>query len=492
MRAGLATVLIVEDEDTLRYTFGRALERAGLGVVGVSSVAEARAERVGREFEAIVTDINLKGSDDGIEFARELRREGFDGPIVVVTGYGSVESAVSAMKSGADDYLQKPVVLEELVLLVQRLLETRALRSRVRLYERLEKVRGDGAEILGSSQVWARTLELAERVSQLPLARGDSGKAGASLPTVLLLGETGTGKGLLARYIHDCAEKGREPRRGPAPFVHVNCTALPPSLVESELFGHERGAFTDAKAAREGLFEMADGGTIFLDEIGDMPLELQAKILTVVEEGVFRRVGGSRERRVSARLIAATNVDLAKRVEEGTFRRDLFYRLNAFTVQIPPLRDRDEDVVLIACEMLRRFGREFGRGELCFSEAAKQALRAHDWPGNVRELINVVQRAVVLSQGREVEVADLGMIGGGPRVAHAGGAPAVDGRLVFDFESGEHTAEGVERELIVQALEHTGGNVSKAARLIRMQRSSLRYRIDRLQLESYVQELARR
>jgi DNA-binding NtrC family response regulator len=489
----LATVLIIEDEDTLRYTFGRALERAGLEVVGVSSVADARAERDGREFDAIVTDVNLKGSDDGIEFAGELRSEGFDGPIIVVTGYGSVESAVSAMKSGADDYLQKPVVLEELVLLVQRMLETRALRARVKLYERLERVRGQSAEILGQSPAWTRTLELAERVASLPLARTDSLSKGGALPTVLLLGETGTGKGLLARYIHDCAEKHREARKGSPPFVHVNCTALPPSLVESELFGHEKGAFTDAKGAREGLFEMADGGTIFLDEIGDMPLELQAKILTVVEEGVFRRVGGSRERRVSARLIAATNVDLAKRVEAGTFRRDLFYRLNAFTVQIPPLRERGEDVVLIAGEMLHRFGREFGRGELALTDRAKQSIRAHDWPGNVRELINVVQRAAVLSQGGHVEPEDLGLGGAAalPRQEHAL-ATSARRKLRFDFESGEHTAEGVERELIVQALQHTGGNVSKAARLIRMQRSSLRYRIDRLQLESYVQELAGR
>ncbi|HZW10100.1 MAG TPA: sigma-54 dependent transcriptional regulator [Phycisphaerales bacterium] len=486
-------MLIIEDEDTLRYTFGRALERAGLEVVGVTSVADARSERDRREFDAIVTDVNLKGSDDGIEFARELRGEGFDGPIVVVTGYGSVESAVSAMKSGADDYLQKPVVLEELVLLVQRLLETRALRSRVKLYERLERVRGQSAEILGDSPAWTRTLELAERVASIPLARGDGAAKGGALPTVLLLGETGTGKGLLARYVHDCADKARDGRKGSPPFVHVNCTALPPSLVESELFGHEKGAFTDAKGAREGLFEMADGGTIFLDEIGDMPLELQAKILTVVEEGVFRRVGGSRERRVSARLIAATNVDLAKRVEAGTFRRDLFYRLNAFTVQIPPLRERGEDVVLIAGEMLRRFGREFGRGDLVLTERAKQSIRAHDWPGNVRELINVVQRAAVLSHGGQVEPEDLGLGGAGaaPRQEHRAGTTGGH-KLVFDFESGEHTAEGVERELIVQALGHTGGNVSKAARLIRMQRSSLRYRIDRLQLESYVQELAGR
>ena len=489
----MATILILEDEETLRYAFGRALERAGLEVVGASSVADAREARAGREFDALVTDVNLNGADDGIDYVRELRSEGFEGPVVIVTGYGSVEGAVAAMKSGADDYLQKPVSLEELVLLVQRLLETRKLRSRVKLYERLERVRGGESEILGQSEAWTQTLELARRLAGLPLSRGGAPGAGNALPTVLLLGETGTGKGLLAKHIHKCAEQGGAASKGPLPFVHVNCTALPPSLVESELFGHEKGAFTDAKGAREGLFEMADGGTIFLDEIGDMPLELQAKILTVVEEGMFRRVGGSRERRVSARLIAATNVELAERVEAGTFRRDLFYRLNAFTIEIPALRERGEDACIMAAEMLGRFGREFGRGELRLSEGARRAVAAHAWPGNVRELINVTQRAAMLCREGAVEASDLGLGGAATPAGAAASRPAPgDGPLVFDFASGEHTAESVERELIVQALQHTGGNVSKAARLIRMQRSSLRYRIDRLRLESYVQELARR
>ena len=487
----MATLLIIEDEETLRYTCGRALERAGFEVVGVDCIADARAARESREFDGVVTDVNLKGSDDGIDYVREIRAEGFEGPVVIMTGYGSVEGAVSAMKSGADDDLQKPVSLEELVLLVERLLETRKLRSRVNLYERLERVRGGDSEILGESRTWQETLGLAERLAGLPLKPQAEPGAGNALPTVLLLGETGVGKGLLAKYIHKCAEQAADARTGSLPYVHVNCTALPPSLVESELFGHEKGAFTDAKGAREGLFEMADGGTIFLDEIGDMPLELQAKILTVVEEGVFRRVGGSRERRVSARLIAATNVDLAEKVEGGTFRRDLFYRLNAFTVEIPALRDRGDDASLIAREMLSRFGRSFGRGELELGDTAVQAVRSHRWPGNVRELINVVQRAAMLSRSGCVEAADLGL-GGGQASPQSAGPALAPGELVFDFESGEHTAEKVERELIVQALRFTGGNVSKAARLIRMQRSSLRYRIDRLGLEDYVQELARR
>jgi transcriptional regulator with GAF, ATPase, and Fis domain len=331
---------------------------------------------------------------------------------------------------------------------------------------------------------------MAERLSAIPV-RGRHGPDGAgtpggALPTILLMGETGTGKGLMARHIHESGEDGKR-----LPFVHVNCSALPPSLVEAELFGHEKGAFTDAKSTREGLFEIADGGTIFLDEIGDMPLDLQAKILTVVEEGVFRRVGGSRDRTVCARIIAATNQDLERRVEEGAFRRDLLYRLNAFTIVLPPLRERERDGLLLFETMLDRFCTEYGRPTARLDEAAREAVVAHAWPGNVRELINTAQRVAMLCEG-EVVGADALALGAmrerAPHgVPHAGAAP---GELVFDFEHGVHTAEEVERRLMVQALEHTRGNVSQAAKLIGMQRSSFRYRMDRFGLHDKVKELA--
>lgn len=455
-------------------------------------IVAAKAHLAREQFDAVLTDVNLTGQDNGIDFATGLRSDGFAGPIVVMTGFGSVEHAVAAMKSGVDDYLQKPVVLEELVLLFDRLLEAHRMRSRVRLYERLDEARAAEQSVLGESPAWRRTLDLADRMGSLPVPEGNPA-VGGGLPTILLLGETGSGKGVLARHIHDraCAATGD---RG-TPFVHVNCTALPPTLIESELFGHEKGAFTDAKASREGLFEMAEGGTIFLDEIGDMPLDLQTKILTVVEEGRYRRVGGTKEHRVRARIIAATNADLEQKVEDGSFRSDLYYRLNALTIRIPSLRERGEDAVLIAERMVERFGRQFGRPDLRLADDAAAAIKMHSWPGNVRELMNTLQRAALLATGGAITAAELGLRGGrtAPSGAGAGLRPGpADGELRFDFRDGRHTAEAVERELIVQALRHTNGNVSKAARLIRMQRSSLRYRIERLELESLVKELAQR
>lgn len=482
----MARILLLEDEETLRYSVRRALEREGHAVEDFDRVSEAMGHTQRAEVDAVLTDVNLAGGDDGIEFAKSLRSQGFERPIVVMTGYGSIEQAVDAMKHGVDDYLQKPVVLEELSLLIRRLLDASELRSRVRLYERMDRARAAEQAALGESEPWRRALELAGRLAHLPIPEKPG--SGETLPTVLILGETGTGKGVLARHIHDQAQRtGQE-----TPFVHVNCTALPPTLIESELFGHEKGAFTDAKSARQGLFEMAGGGTIFLDEIGDMPLDLQAKILTVVEEGRYRRVGGSKEQTVRARIIAATNAELEERVEAGAFRADLYYRLNAFTVRIPPLRERGDDACVIAEAMLERLSRQYGREALSLSPEAQEAIRSHRWPGNVRELINVLQRAALMASGDEIGESELGIGGASGQAKPAAMEGATADTIRFDFGSGDCTAENVERALIVQALEHTGGNVSKASRLLGMQRSSLRYRIDRFGLESLVKELASR
>ncbi len=488
----MATILIIEDEENLRYSIRQALSRSGHDVAEAGSLPVAWEHTRRRDFDAVITDINLNG-DNGIDLVRRLREDGYEGAIVVMTAYGTVESAVSAMKQGADDYLQKPLSLEELVLLVARLLDHRRVRRRLNLYERLESTRVESRGLVGQSPAWRRTLELASRLAGAPVMARGAAAGGRSLPAILLLGETGVGKGVLARFIH---ERGTPEGHEAGPFVHVNCSALPPSLVESELFGHEKGAFTDAKNQRPGLFEMAEGGTIFLDEIGDMPLPLQAKILTIVEDGTFRRVGSSRDRFVSARIIAATNQDLEARAADGSFRRDLLYRLNALTIRIPPLRDRDGDAALIADEVLGRFAREYGRPGLRFSDAGRAALNAHRWPGNIRELINCVQRVAMLGEGREAGPDDLAL---GPpearRVRSRTGATdeeAAPPGLAFDFEHGLHRADEVERELIIQALRRTHGNVSKAAKLIGMQRSSLRYRIDRFGLDTLVQEIASR
>ena len=462
----MARILAIEDEENLRFAIERSLSRAGHDVAQSESVPAALALIEQTSFDAVLTDVNL-GDRSGIELVRRLRDDGFDGPIVVMTAYGSVENAVEAMKSGADDYLLKPLSLDELALQLGRLLDASSLRRRVRLYKRLDR----GPEVLGDSPAWLGAMSLASRIAQSPAN-------GAALNATLITGETGSGKGVIARWIHDHAAE----RDGP--FVHVNCSALPPTLVESELFGHERGAFTDAKDAREGYFEMASGGTIFLDEIGDMPLELQAKLLVAVEERVFRRIGGTRSHRVEARVIAATNQDLDALAERGKFRRDLLYRLNAVTLPVPPLRDRGGDAIQIAERTLVRLAREHGRDDLTLGDDARRVIAAHAWPGNVRELINALQRVALLSDGGEISARDLF-----PSRTPAGAPAGSGGPLRFDFKNGLHTAADIERELIVQALRHEGGNVSRAARLIGMQRSSLRYRIERYNLHDLIEEL---
>ncbi len=482
----MARILIIEDEDNVRFSLTQALNRVGHEVSEAGNVTTAWKLVQQRDFDLILTDVNLEG-EDGVELVSRAREEGFDGAIIVVTAYGTVDNAVRAMKCGADDYLQKPLRLDELALLVEKMLDARTVKRRLNLYKRMESQRSESRKVLGESAAWKRTLDLAARVARAPIPT-QAGDTAGGLPSILLLGETGAGKGALARFIHEEAE--RSSGASDTPFVHLNCTAIPPQLVESELFGHEKGAFTDAKSARLGLFEMADGGTIFLDEIGDMPIGLQSKLLVVAEEGRFRRVGGTKDRFAQTRVIAATNQNLDKRVEEGEFRRDLLYRLNTFTVTIPPLRDREGDAVLLAEVMLDRFGRQYGREGMVLSDAARQAIQAHHWPGNVRELSNLVQRAAMLADAETIEPEDLSLGSAAPLRARPIRPTAANGSIHFDFDSGIHTADEVEKSLMMQALQRTKGNVSKAAKLIGMQRSSFRYRIERYGLEEVVQEIS--
>jgi len=433
----------------------------------------------------------MLGADSGLDLVRELRADGFEGAIAVMTAFGTIESAVAAMRDGADDFVQKPLSMQDLLLRISKWLEHREVARRARLYERLEATKLQEQPMLGSSPAWLAAVDLADRLARLPLGQGEPG-APSPLPAVLINGETGTGKGVMARYLHQRASLGEKSR---PPFVHVNCSALPATLVEAEVFGHEKGAFTDAKDAKPGLFEMADCGTIFLDEIADMPIEMQAKLLLVVEHGTYRRVGGTKERSVRARVIAASNQSLEDRIAAGAFRRDLYYRLSAFTIRLPPLREREDDAVVITESLIERAARQFGRAPMPMSAAARRAIMMHEWPGNVRELSNAVQRAVMLADGPELAPADFGLAEPGPSVPKpaAAAAPTTPGNanpLHFDFEQGPHTADAVERELIVQALARTKGNVSAAARLVGMQRSSLRYRIERYGLERFVEEVA--
>lgn len=487
----MAAVLIVEDEAPLRKSIVGGLDLDGHKAAAVECIKDARDLMKAREFDAVVTDVNLVG-ESGLDLVKRLRDEGYSGAILVMTAYGNnkVDMAVQAMQAGADDYLQKPVGLDDLNLRIGKAIEHRKAKSRLKLYDRLESARTSETLVLGESPAWQKTLTTARRFSSMPIPRaGETGE----LPCVLLLGETGSGKGVVAQYVHRSDPTFNAAQ--PTPFVHVNCAALPPSLIESELFGHEKGAFTDAKAARIGLFELAEGGTIFLDEIGELPLDMQAKLLLVVEKGVFRRIGGEKERSARARVVAATNLDLEQRVKDGRFRQDLLYRLNALTVNIPPLRERAGDAALIARAVLDRLSKQSGKGTLHFDSGAEAAINASHWPGNVRELINTIKRATILCEPPVVTTEDLGLspasvvsmadIDGASGATmrpteSVNGIPLINGRLP--------SIDEMETMLIVQALRQAHGNVSMAAKLIGLNRGALRYRIERLNLESAVEE----
>lgn len=498
----MARILVVEDEASLRSSIRQSLELDGHAGTEASCIRDA-LESMGRsDFDAAIVDLNLVG-ESGLDLIRRVRGDGWDGLLIVVTAHGTVETAIEAVRAGADEFIQKPLRLDELSLVVTRGLETRLLRNRLDIQQRIQRVAADPGELTGESEAWKKAISLSKRFATLPMpiasSGGIDGSAGADLPTILVLGETGAGKGAIAKFIHAC-----DPRSStePAPpFVHVNCAALPASLIESELFGHEKGAFTDAKAGRAGLFELAEGGTIFLDEIGELPLEMQSKLLLVVERGIFRRIGGTRERTVRARIVAATNQDLDERVRNGSFRRDLLFRLNALTVRVPPLREREGDGVLIAERLLSRLGTQVGRPGLRMNEEARRAIRTHSWPGNVRELMNVVRRAAILSDGMIIGAEHMGL-GPGTRataMVATGQVGVIQQQsefrgvtaetVVFDFSKGPIDFEALERRLIVQALEQARGNVSRAAAMIGLNRGALRYRIERLGLEQHVKDL---
>lgn len=500
----MARILLIEDELAIRLSMAKMLRRgtgiAGSGhdVVECASIADATMALTEGEFDLIISDVNL-GDGNGVEFIRRARAEGFDGIAVVVTAFGTIETAVNAMKLGADDFLQKPLKMEELPLQAEKWLQQRKVVRRLRLYERLEKAREESRSIVGESRAWNEAVRLADRLATIPLVPGSVGSGqepGAALPTVLLLGETGVGKGVLARYIHQravaaerAARNGSADPRDNPPFVHVNCSALPATLVEAELFGHEKGAFTDAREAKPGLFEMAEGGTIFLDEISEMPLELQSKLLVVVEQGRYRRVGGTKDKSVRARVIAASNLDLEHRASDGKFRRDLLYRLNAFTIRIPALRDRENDAVLIAEATLAGFTKRYGREAMQLSPDARDAILSHRWPGNVRELVNAMQRVSMLCDDEVIEAEDLGLGGSGQQAQPAAeGTPSLARLASGDLPK----AEELERELIMEALRKSHGNVSRAARLIGLTRAGMRYRVEQFGLSEFVREVASR
>ncbi len=443
-----AHVVIIEDEDANRESYTRALSRIGYHVTAFAEAGEAlQFLRDHREVGLVITDLMMPGID-GFGVLSGAREIDPDVGVLMITGHGSVESAVDAMKRGADDYLTKPVDLFELRKRASAIVEKRVLSRRVvELESRLGEKFGN---IIGRSKAMEGLFRQIELVAP-------------TRSNVLVIGESGTGKELVANAIHE-----RSPRRE-GRFLPINCAAIPAEILESELFGHERGSFTGAVGRKIGKFEMADRGTLFLDEIGELPLEMQVKLLRVLEQREFMRVGGTETIRVDIRLIAATNADLEEAVEHGRFRSDLYYRLKVVTLRIPPLRERREDIPLLIQHFLSTFGAENGREGMRFSPDAMRALVSASWEGNVRELRNLVESVVVLTPGPEIALADLPEeyraaesrtpVASSPSAeARAPAAPAPAGGVV--------PMEEIERRAILNALERTGGNRTQAAELL--------------------------
>jgi two-component system, NtrC family, response regulator HydG len=430
------TLLVVDDEPGIVDSLRKIFERENLRVLVATSGAEA-LEIVRREpVSVLVTDLMMPGMS-GIDLLKASRSLSPETETVLMTAYGTVENAVEAMKQGAYDFVTKPIKRAYLLRVVGKALEKRSLVQENRSL-RAQLAEQKRRSLIGQSLPWRRTMEIVMQ-------------AAPSVATVLLLGESGTGKELLARAIHEHSSRAR------GPFVPVNCAALPETILEAELFGYEKGAFTGAVQRHDGRFMQADGGTLFLDEIGEIPTHVQVKLLRVLQEGEVERLGG-RTVKVDLRLVAATNQDLRAAVRDGRFREDLYYRLNVIAVPIPPLRDRREDVPLLAEHFLRIYGERNGRAMSGFSRAAAEVLSHYDWPGNVRELENTVERAVVLSRASTIEVDDL------PNDVRTGSASAGDGRTLT-FAVGTPLEE-IERRVIHATLAHAGGDKRLCAQLL--------------------------
>jgi two-component system response regulator AtoC len=466
-----ASILIVDDERTLARAIKAYLEESGYEAEVAGDAESALPLLASLRPDVVITDVRLPGMD-GITLLKRVRE--FDPAIsvVVMTAHGTIEGAVEAMRLGAFDYLKKPIDLEELRLVADRARETNALKQELSYYRKRAGREVPFAEIVGQSRAMREVLDRVRQIAALD-----------ETPPVLITGETGTGKGLVARAIHSAGPRAAKP------FIDVNCTALPATLMEAELFGYERGAFTDAKESKLGLFEAAEGGFLFLDEIGDVELSLQGKLLKAIEERVVRRVGGIRDRKIDVRILAATNRDLEREAERDRFRKDLYFRLAVILLHLPPLRERGEDVLLLADLYLRRLSAKYGKDVRRLSPEAKQLLLAYPWPGNVRELSHVIERAVLWSMGPELSVEHLSLTQPDGSTARRNELPstAEPRSQAPPVSPGEPTGhsfppEGMsldqwEKTLLEQALRETGGNQTRAAQRLGISRDTLRYRM---------------
>ncbi|HFE52268.1 MAG TPA: sigma-54-dependent Fis family transcriptional regulator [Bacteroidetes bacterium] len=444
-----ATVLIVEDEEDVRWALKETLSKKGYQVRTAATGEEGLDLARKEVLDLVLLDVRLPGMN-GIEVLRHLKEEDPDLPVIMITAHEEAQPAIQAMKMGAFDYFIKTVDLDVLLLAIEKALETNRLKREV---ARLKAEQQSEAkmELFGVSKAMEEIRELIRIVAATPRT------------SVLIQGESGTGKELVANAIHAMS------LRADRPLVKINCAAIPENLLESELFGYERGAFTDAKKAKKGLFELADGGTLFLDEISSMRLSLQPKLLRVLETGTFRRIGGTADVQVDVRIVAASNTDLGQRVREGEFREDLYYRLKVMEINIPPLRERREDIIPLAKLFLERLNKEFGKNIRGLSERTEKLLLGYHWPGNVRELRNVMERATILCQGALIEPEHLPL--------ELRTSASLD--VATSPESGDEdeSLAAMERRHILRVLEKSQGNKSLAARRLNISRSTLREKL---------------
>jgi DNA-binding NtrC family response regulator len=445
-----ARILVVEDEPKMRRLLELQLSQEGYHVLLAASAEEA-LKRLGEDrTDLVVTDLKLPGMD-GLQFLHAVKKHDALLPVIIMTAYGTVETAVEAMKAGAHDYVLKPFSMEEMKLIISRALDLNRLKEENRQLREALATKYRFENIVAGSPLMQEVLATVVRVA-------------ATRSTVLICGESGTGKDLVARAIHQ-----HSPRRE-GPFVKINCSAIPENLLESELFGYEKGAFTGATTSKPGKFELADGGTIFLDEIGDVIPAVQVKLLRVLQEREFERLGGTKTIHVDVRVVAATNQDLRAALEQGTFREDLYYRLNVVPVSLPALRERKEDIPALVNHFVGRFAKESGKAIRGVAPGALRLLTSYHWPGNVRELENVIERAIVLVAGDVIDVGDL-------RLERP---PSHDEPAATAFLPPGMTLDQYEEDLIREALRRTGGNKSEAARLLGLTRNTLRYRLSKM------------
>jgi two-component system response regulator AtoC len=469
-----STVLIVDDERTLARAVKAFLAEAGYEAE-VAGDGEKALELLPRlRPDVVFADVRLPGMS-GIDLLRRIREFDPAIPVIIMTAYGTIEGAVEAVKLGAFDYMKKPVDLEELKLLADRARENALLKQELSYYRRRAANELPFAGILGRSQAMQAVMDQVRQVAALD-----------ETPPVLITGETGTGKGLVARTLHTSGARAGKP------FIDVNCTALPANLMEAELFGYERGAFTDAKESKIGLFEAAEGGFIFLDEVGDLELSLQGKLLRAIEERTVRRVGGIRDRKIDVRILAATNRDLEREVQQSHFRGDLYFRLAVILLHLPPLRERGEDAVLLAEHFLQQFSAKYGKDVRRIDARAREVLLSYPWPGNVRELSHVIERAVLWSRDSTLNVDHLSVSApmrvepdGGGRAPEAveQALPPVNGPVApSQFPEGVDLSQW-ERLMIERAMREAGGNQTKAAQRLGITRDTLRYRLKKFGIQ---------